>query len=193
MEAVSLDKISIEEYIALSQEQDQKYEYHDGQLFAMAGGTIEHGIIGGNVLTEIGTQFKSKESSCFPLNSDVRLHVRQGNKIFYPDVMIVCNKIERSETEKNSITNPTVIVEVLSDTTESYDRGDKFYFYQQIPTFKEYILVSQNKPQIDVFKRGTENMWAFKRYQAENKILKIESIDVDISFDLIYRNVSLNT
>jgi len=96
MEAISIDKISIEEYIALSQEQDQKYEYHDGQIFAIARGTIEHGVIGGNVLGEIGTQLKSKKSSCIPLNSDVRLHVEQGNKIFYPDVMIVCDKPNRN-------------------------------------------------------------------------------------------------
>jgi len=192
MEAVTLNKISIKKYIAISQDQNQKYEYHDGQIFAMAGGTIEHGIIGGNFLGEVDAVLKSKKSSCFPLNSDVRLHVKNGNKIFYPDVMIVCEKIKRSEIEKNSITNPTVIVEALSESTESYDRGDKFYFYQQIPSFKEYILVAQDKQQIDVFKRGTENLWAFKRYEAKDEVLKIESIDIEISIDSIYRNVVLN-
>jgi len=167
----------------------KKYEYHDGQIFAMAGGTIEHGVISGNFFGAIDKITESKKSSCFPLNSDVRLHVEKSNKIFYPDIMVVCNQLERSETEKNSITNPIVIVEVLSETTESYDRGDKFYFYQQIASFKEYILVSQDKQQIDVFKRGTENLWAFKRYEGKDTILKIESIEVDISFDLIYRNV----
>lgn len=189
MKAETVNKISIAEYIAISQEQNQKYEYHDGNIFAMAGGSINHGVIGSNLLDEIGSRLKSKKSNCFPLNSDVRLHIKTRNKILYPDVMVVCGEIERSETEKESIINPTVIIEVLSDTTEGYDRGDKYYFYQQISSLKEYILVAQDKKQVDVFRRGNENMWRFTRYEAVDQTLKIESIDVAIPFELIYRNV----
>jgi len=189
MKAISLNNISIAEYISFSQEQDQKYEYHDGSIFAMAGGSIEHGLIGGNFFGVLDEITRSQKSTCFPLNSDVRLHVKKGNKIFYPDVMIVYNEIVRSETEKESITNPTVIVEVLSESTESYDRGDKFYFYQEVYSLKEYILVSQDKIQIDVFKRANENMWSMQRYEGAASILNIEAIGAKIAVEAIYRNV----
>jgi len=119
----------------------------------------------------------------------VRLYIEAGNKIVYPDAMVVCNEIKRAETDKEALVNPTVIVEVLSKSTEAYDRGDKFYFYQQIPTLKEYILVAQDKQQVDVCKKGEGNLWSFKRYEPSYNKLKIESIETEIPLDTIYRNV----
>jgi len=189
MQAVTLNNISIAEYIRLSQEQGQKYEYHNGSIFAMAGGTLEHGTISGNIFSYFNENSITNGSKCRTFNSDVRLHVKEGNRIFYPDTMIVCNEIERSDAEQDSIINPKIIFEVLSKSTESYDRGDKFYFYQQIQSLKEYILVSQDKIQIDVFKRANENMWSMQRYEGAASILNIEAIDVEIKVDTIYRNV----
>jgi len=191
MEAETVNKISIAEYISISQEQNQKYEYHDGNIFATADETINHSAISTNILGALVVTLLSSNSRCLPFNSDVRLHIEAGNKIVYPDAMVVCNEVERSEAEKESITNPTVIIEVLSENTESYDRGDKFYFYHQIPSLKEYILVSQDKKQIEVikFKRNDEVVFSFERYGAQEKFLKIESIEVEIPFDAIYRNV----
>ncbi len=192
MEAITLNKVSIEEYIALSQAQNQKYEYHDGQIFAMAGGTIEHGTIGGNIFSFLNEKPGTDGSNCRTFNSDIRLYVEKGNRIFYPDAMVVCGEIKNANKEQNSVTNPTVIIEVLSDSTESYDRGDKFHFYQSISSFREYVLVSQNKQQIDVMIRNTKNLWAFKRFEGQAATLKIESIEVDIPFNLIYRNVEFD-
>lgn len=189
MEATTLNNISITEYLSISQKQNQKYEFHDGHIFAMAGGTVNHGIIGSNFLTQLGNQLLSKNSKCFPLNSDIRLYMKMGNRIVYPDTMVVCKEIERAEADNEAIVNPTVVVEVLSKTTEGYDRGDKFYFYQQIPSLKEYILVAQDKKQIDIFKRGEGNLWSFKRYETSDDLLKIESIETEIPIDAIYRNV----
>lgn len=103
MEATTLNKISIVEYLSISREQNQKYEFHDGNIFAVAGGTINHGIIGSNFLGLVNANLLSKNSKCFPLN----------NRIVYPDVMIVCNEIERSKADNEAIVNPTVIVEVF--------------------------------------------------------------------------------
>lgn len=189
MEAVTLNKLSIAEYILLSQQGNQKYEYHNGNIFAMAGGTINHSTISTNILAELVNQLLANNAECRPFNSDARLHIAIGNKILYPNTMVVCGEIERAETEKESITNPKLIVEVLSESTESYDRGDKFYFYQQIPSLKEYVLVAQNKQQVDVFKRGDENLWSFKRYDTSNKNVKFETITTTIDIETIYRNV----
>jgi len=189
MDAKAINNISIAEYISISQKQGQKYEYHNGSIFAMAEGTINHSRITTNFITKLGVELLSKKSKCEHFNGDVRLRIEVGNRLVYPDTMVVCGEIEKAESEKESITNPTVIVEVLSDSTESYDRGDKFYFYRQIPSLKEYILIAQDKKQIDVFVRGDGGFWNIKRFDVNNEILKIESIDIEIPFDAIYRNV----
>lgn len=189
MEATAINNISINEYLSISQEQDQKYEYHDGSIFAMAGGTINHSRISTNFITRLGSELLSKNSEYEHFNSDARLRIEVGNRLVYPDDMVVCGEIERAEAEKESITNPTVIVEVLSDTTEGYDRGDKFYFYRQVQSLKEYILIAQDKQQVDVFVKADGEFWNIKRFDANDEVLKIESIDIEIPLDAIYRNV----
>ena len=124
--------ISIEDYIALEQATNTRYEYHDGTIYAMAGGSIEHGLISGNTYGELKFNLREKGSDCKAINNDVKLHVESLNKFLYPDVMVVCGEMERSTKEKNAVVNPSVIIEVLSNSTEAYDRGDKFFAYRQI-------------------------------------------------------------
>jgi len=189
MEAITLNKVSIAEYLSISRKHDQKYEFHDGSVFAMAGVTLNHVIVGSNFLGLIGAKLALKNPKYITLSSNVRLYIEAGNRIVYPDIMVI-NEIERLKADKETIVNPTVIVEVLSESNESYDRGDKFYFYRQIPSLKEYILVAQDKMEVDVFVRGENDLWNIKRYVAADKILKIDSIDVEILIEKIYRNVT---
>jgi len=116
MEAATLNKISIAEYIAICLEQNQKYEYHNGRIFAMAGGTLNHSRIGKNMVFQLESNLLSKNSKCETFNNDARLYIDASNKIVYPDAMVVCGEVERSKAEKESVTNPTVIVEVLSES-----------------------------------------------------------------------------
>lgn len=155
----------------------------------MAGGTINHSRISTNMIGQLDAKLLSANSKCLPYNSDARLYVAVGNRIFFADVMVVCKEVERAEAEKESITNPTVIVEVLSESTESYDRGDKFYFYRQIPSLIEYVLIPQDKKQIDVFVKGDGELWNIKRFDANDELLQLESINIDIPLNAIYRNV----
>lgn len=191
MEAKKLENLSLAEYLQIEKEADTRYEYHNGKIFAMAGGTVEHGLISGNTYGEIRMALRRKNSDCTPINSDVKLHIISLNKFLYPDVMVICGEIERSEAEKDAIINPTVIVEVLSQSTESYDRGDKFFSYRQIASLKEYILIDQYKAQIDAYVRE-EDLWKIMRIEGMDKELNLDSLGITISLKDIYENVSFS-
>lgn len=188
MEARKLDNVSIAEYIAIEQAEDSRYEYHDGKIFAMAGGTVEHGLISGNVYGEIKFALRNNKSNCTVLNSEVKLHIAASNKFVYPDVMVVCDELERSSIEENAIVNPVVIIEVLSKSTESYDRGDKFFAYRQIPTLKEYILIDQYQAQVDIYERQAD-LWKITRKDQPSDHIKINALGITISMANIYEQI----
>lgn len=190
MEARKLENLSIADYINIEQETDLRYEYHNGKIFAMAGGTVEHGLISGNTYGEIKFSLRNKGSNCTTINNDIKLHIVASNKFLYPDVMVVCGDLERSKVEKNAIVNPVVIIEVLSKSTESYDRGDKFFTYRQIESLKEYILIDQYKAQIDIYKREL-NLWKITRIEGIEQIFKISSLDIALRLKNIYEGVTL--
>ncbi len=187
MKAHKSQYITVEDYIKQEIEFNCKYEYHNGKIYALAGSTLNHGLICGNVFSEIKNKLKSKGSNCIPVTSEVRLYIKDRNSYVYPDSMVICGDIEKSDEEKNSIANPILIVEVLSKSTAEYDRGDKFYFYRQIPNFKEYVLIEQDRYVVDVYFKGDDSgMWRITRYEGKDKIVKLQSLDIEISMEELY-------
>jgi Uma2 family endonuclease len=170
------EKLTLEEYLKLEEENHQKYEYHDGYVYAMSGGSIPHGFIGGNIYGEIRDKLRGRP--CKPINNDIKLWLKNKNTYVYPDCMIVCGKLELSDNYKDAIINPVVIVEVLSKSTEGYDRGDKFKEYRQIPLLRHYVLISQDKPQIEIYSRQTNlqndtSLWKITTLEGLDKILSL--------------------
>jgi Uma2 family endonuclease len=159
----------------------------------MAGGTIRHGRISGNIFREVDSKLRLKKSSCSSFNSDIKLHLEKGNRFVYPDMMVVCGKEMLSSTYKEAITNPTVIIEVLSESTANYDRGDKFYFYRQIKSLREYILIEQDKAQIEIFSRVEANFWKIDRIEGLESKLNISSVGVEVDLKEIYLNVEFDS
>jgi len=192
MQATKLNNISIEEYIAIERENDTRYEYHNGEIFAMAGGTVPHGIIGGNVFGRIQSKLLDKNSPCFPINSDVKLSIDVERRFVYPDGMVVCGEIEYSEIYSEAVANPIVIIEVLSDSTAGYDRGGKFFLYRKIETLKEYILIEQDEPVIEVYTRNEGDLWRINRVSGLENSLTLQSLDIEIPLKDIYRNVDFS-
>lgn len=188
MEAHRLNNLSIQEYVSIEKDSNTRYEYHDGYIYAMAGGTLNHGLICGNVFGEIRSALKEKGKNCTVINSEVKLHIQEKNKFLYPDAMVICGEIEQSDEEKNSVTNPNVIVEVLSKTTASYDRGDKFYFYRQIKSLKEYILIEQDNAQIEIYTRKSQ-LWKITRIVGLDQELFIPTLNVTIPLAGIYQDI----
>ena len=183
-----IENLSIKDYIEVEQATNTRYEYHDGTIYAMAGGSIEHGLISGNTYGELKFSLREKGSDCKAINNDVKLHVESLNKFLYPDVMVVCGEMERSTKEKNAVVNPSVIIEVLSNSTEAYDRGDKFFAYRQIATLREYILIHQYKAQIEIYTRKND-LWRITRVEGLDESFTISALDISINLKNVYEDV----
>lgn len=167
------------EYIALEQSTDTKHEYHDGKVFAMAGGTLEHGLISGNIFAEVRGGIRKQSKDCTAINNEVKLYIPTINKYLYPDAMAICGSLERAEEEPNAVLNSTLIIEVLSKSTESYDRGDKFHYYRKIRSLQEYLLIDQYQPQIDAYSK-TADLWEITRVEGLDAKINIASLGISL-------------
>lgn len=192
MKVHKIPKLTVEEYLKQEEESGIKYEYHDGGIYALAGGTINHGKLCGNVFGEIRTGLKNKKSDCKPYTSEIKVHIKKTNSYVYPDSMVICGEMETSENEPNSVTNPILIVEVLFKSTAEYDRGDKFYLYRQLKNLKEYVLIEQDRHVVDVhFKSDNSDLWKITRYDGLEQIINLQSIDIEVAMKELYFDVNL--
>ncbi|MEO7328612.1 MAG: Uma2 family endonuclease [Minicystis sp.] len=181
--------ISYEEYLALEEKSLTKHEWLDGVVVDMdalgrARGTIEHAFIIASVIGELGNQLHRRRAQVFP--SDLRLRVVATGLATYPDASVVCNKVELDPDDRNAITNPAVLIEVLSDSSEAYDRGEKFAHYRRIPSLREYVLVSQRRPLIEVWRKNDEGLWVLAEEATAGQVAKLASIGCSLSVDEIY-------
>lgn len=194
MKAVKISDLSVEEYLQIEAEGDIKYEYHNGQIFSLAGGTINHGLLCANIYTEIRNKLKANDANCKPLSSEIKLHVKSKryNSFLYPDTMVICGDLETSDTNQNAVKNPVLIVEVLSKSTADYDRGDKFHIYRQIPTLQEYVLIEQDKYIVDIHYKSTESdLWRITRIEGKDKMIKFQSLDIAIAMQDLFFDVEI--
>ena len=144
------------EYVLLEKFSNVKHEFWDGQMYAMAGGSLEHGLIAAAALSTLHTQLQ--DGRCRVIGSDVRVRTASGLAT-YPDITIICGPGERDAEDRLAITNPTVIIEVLSLSTEDYDRREKFEHYKTLESFNQYVLISQRERLIEIWTRGDDNRW----------------------------------
>jgi Uma2 family endonuclease len=180
---------SIEEYLEMENDADEKSEYYKGVIFAMAGTRAQHNIISASVLTSL--EIKLKESTCRAFNSGQRIHIPQNTLFTYPDISIICGDISTLNGDKSNILNPSVIIEVLSPTTRNYDRGGKFKLYRDIPTLKEYILIDSDNIGVEVFRINERNHWELEEYKQITDTLPINTIQFSISLREIYEGTEL--
>ena len=159
MQAQEQHHISPEEYLTGERDGDIRHEYFAGEVFAMAGASREHNQISTNIVRLLGNQLLEKPCSVFA--SDMKVKVQKKKKYSYPDIVVVCEKEEYEDEHNDVLLNPVVLIEILSDSTEAYDRGDKFSHYQDIPSFTEYILVSQYTFKMERFTRQPDNSWVY--------------------------------
>jgi Uma2 family endonuclease len=192
-EPASIQRYSIEEYLKLEENSIERMEYHDGEIFAMACGTIEHSLISNNIGTVLGIALRNKNKPCLTYSSDAKIAVN-NHKFLYPDASVVCGNVETFPNMPQGISNPTLIVEVLSDSTGSYDRGAKFQAYQNIKTFQEYILISQDRVLVEVFfKPKNAAFWYYQAYKTLEEVIELKSIEVEVSLADIYFGLDLKS
>lgn len=178
--------LSLSEYDQLSQEnRDTRYEYHDGEVFAMAGGDPKHGFIANNIGRLLANALFSKD--CIVGNSDVRYHVASANKSFYPDVSVVCGPPERSDQDPHALTNPIIIVAVLSASTEAFDRGDKFLTYSQLPSLREYVLVKQDEWLVETrYRSAVADPWKLAWFDSTHANVTLHSLGITLPLAELY-------
>lgn len=179
--------LSYIEYLEHERVATIKSEYYAGEVFAMAGASRRHNSITGNMFAALYN--KLADSSCRPFLSDQRIRISELDLGTYPDLSVVCGKLEGDKVDTEAITNPRVLVEVLSDSTESYDRGKKFDFYRQIDSLEEYVLVSQQEPIVERFKRQPNGDWLLTVYKGLDATLNLTSIQTELCLMDIYRFV----
>ncbi|GET39502.1 Uma2 family endonuclease [Microseira wollei] len=176
-----------EEYLALEEAAEYKSEYHDGVIIPMTGGTTNHNRIALSMSIALRLALKGQEYDVFM--SDVRLWIPRIRSYVYPDVMVIAGKPEYHDNRKDTITNPQVIVEVLSKSTKGYDRGDKFSYYRTIPTFQEYIAIAQTKIAIEQFSKQSNKRWSYCEYDEEDAGLLFNSFGLEVPLVDIYEKV----
>lgn len=183
--------ISEMEYLEIDKgSNDAKYEFDGSEIMAMAGASPRHNAIQSNLIGEIRNKLRSLGKDCNVLGSDQRVKAslpQSGNKYYYPDISVFCEGI--SHYEEDTLVNPVLIIEILSDSTRNRDREDKWDDYRRVPSLKDYILVSQEKKKIEVFSRIESGEWSRFQIIEEEGNISITGLDIQISIDEIYYNI----
>jgi len=189
MNAVPDEYMSPEDYFKLDETSDNKHEYYQGEIYAMTGASENHNLIAGAAYRNLGNQLDGK--SCRPYFSDFRLKIEVVNFYTYPDVSVICEETQLADGRKDTFVNPTVLIEVLSDSTAAYDHGKKAEFYRTIPSLQEYLLVAQDRPHVERYRRQDSD-WLFSEYSALEDEVILESIGCSLSLTTIYKRVQFD-
>lgn len=179
--------ITPEEYLRLEREAPYKSEYYAGEIFSMAGGSPTHSLIIAAVIRVLGNALHGHRCNFY--DSNLRIYFPSTGLYSYPDASVVCGPLELVDEHQDMITNPTLAVEVLSDSSEAYDRGNKFAHYRTLPSFAEYVLVSQKEPLVEVFFRQADGTWQLTPVRGRECVVRLQSLGVELRLAEIYERV----
>src|SRR5437588_11212941 len=179
--------LSPEEYLTIERNAEFKSEYFDGVAYAMAGGSERHNLITGNLVTELNVQLRAAPCRVYP--SDMKVRLPNSKRFFYPDVSVVCGEVQFADEAKDVILNPILIIEVLSESTEAFDRGKKFSSYQQIESLREYLLVAQDEFVVEHYLRQ-EDGWLYTKASGSDADLALPALNCRMALSDIYNKVT---
>jgi len=185
--AQPVTRLTEAEYLRLERQAETKSEYFEGEMFAMAGGTRPHSLVATNLLRELSARLK--DTDCVVYNSDLRVKVEPTGLFTYPDVSVACGRQRFLDAEEDTLLDPIVVIEVLSDSTESYDRGKKFEHYRQIPTCREFLLVSQKEPRIEQFIRQANGEWTLREAAGLEAEIRLPSLGIVLPLAEVFAKV----
>ncbi len=178
-----------EEYLAQEPRAAFKSEYDNGEIRALAGASLNHNRIVTNLIAKLKSALRKK--SCDVFGSDMRIMVRHSGLYTYPDLSVVCGKIEFAPNRKDTITNPIALIEVLSRETRTYDRGRKFDQYRALKSLQDYLLVDQCRPHVEYFRRLPDNTWELEEVEGPASRLRVQSLDLTLALRTIYNRVDV--
>ena len=190
MQAQAKSYIEPDDYLAIDSQAEYKSEYFRGEIFAMSGASLRHAEIVTNLVSNLHGQLR--KSSCRVYSSDVRVKVAPTGLYTYPDVVIVCGKAQTERKKEDTLINPVVILEILSPSTEAYDRGEKFEHYRTLESLTDYLLVAQNKAKIEHFHRQDDGQWALSESRSIDDTIEIASIECKLALSEVYDKVEFD-
>jgi Uma2 family endonuclease len=179
-----------EEYLAIERKAEYKSEYFNGEMFAMSGASERHVSIVANLMYLLVGQLRGRP--CKAYASDMRVRVSPTGLYTYPDVVVVCGQAQFADDQKDTLLNPTLIVEVLSESTKDYDRGEKFEHYRSLASLNEYVLIAQDKYHVEHFVRQSDNRWLLSETNRLEDTIHLSSIDCDLALAEVYDKVELS-
>jgi len=179
------------EYLSMDRASSKKHEFAFGEIYGMGGASARHVEIVGNIVRELGNQLRHRP--CRIYSTDLRLCVDAEHRYTYPDVAVVCGQPRFLDDELDTLLNPDLIVEVLSESTRNYDRGDKFQQYRGIPSFREYLLVDQTKAHVERYAKQNDGTWSLWETDLLNEAVQLESISVTLTLSEIYLKIDFQT
>lgn len=188
MTAQPKTRLTVAEYLAIERQAEFKSEFYDGELFAMAGASFEHNAINDNLVGELHGRLKG--GPCRTYSRDLRVRVERTGLYCYPDLVIVCGEPQFAEEDKDTLTNPRVVFEVLSASTERYDRRTKYRHYQQLPSVQEYVLVAQDEALCEQFVRQADGSWTHVLSVGLDATLNLSSVPVSVPLADVYAGVT---
>ncbi|MFK7982418.1 MAG: Uma2 family endonuclease [Saprospiraceae bacterium] len=183
-------KYTLEEYLALEEVAEYKSEFWDGTIVAMAGGKPNHNKIANSIGRVIENELDKKNKNCSTFNSDQKVFIPKFNHGVYPDCMVICGEEELHGKSTAMVTNPSLIIEVLSKSTKEYDKGEKFEGYRSLPSFKEYVLIWQTIPKVQSWYKEAEDLWRISSVFGLDKTIELYSIGCTLQLKDIYRRVN---
>lgn len=180
---------TVDEYLTIERDAVERHEFRDGEIVSMAGGTVVHSQIIANCLGEIGSRLKGKP--CRAYDSNLRVRISRGTLYSYPDITVICGSpvIDPDDRWGETVTNPRLIVEVLSPSSETYDRKTKFDGYRRLESFREYVLVSQETPRVEAYFRRDDGTWTFDVATGSESVISLRSIEINFSLAEAYAGV----
>lgn len=184
-------RVSVAEYLRREAEATDRHEYHDGEIFVMSGGSARHSRINYNLYLSIGKRLDMEK--CEPFESTIKVAIRESRRYVYPDATIVCGPVEFDPEGENEsvILNPRVIFEVLSPSTEGYDRGEKFEHYKHSPTIEEYVLIAQDRSHVDSILRQADGSWNWIAFSGLDATATVRCVGVELPLAELYSRVNL--
>ncbi len=180
-------RYTAEEYFELERQAEYKSEFVDGEIFAFAGASEPHNLVTTNLTIALGSQLVGKPCKLYP--GDMRVQLAKSTRYFYPDVVIVCGEAEFVSGTRDTLVNPTFVVEILSPSTKNYGRGEEFRRYRTLNSLQTYVLVSQHEPLVEVFERQEDERWMFSELSALDSMISFPSIRCELLLEKVYDKV----
>jgi len=180
---------TVEEYLEIEANSEEKLEFRNGEIVAMSGGTGNHSLISTRILTALDNGIDKNGKNCMVYNSDMKVKIEEYNSFVFPDVSVVCGDAEYDNENETVLKNPILLIEVLSKSSKNYDKGEKFEFYRSLPSFKEYMIIYQTMPKVQTWFKEAEDLWRIGNSEGLDAVIQLHSIGLEIALKDIYKRI----